>query len=128
MIEFTFDERTDRHVRGVVHRRPRFGDEIGGVRIVVTAPTEKWLAGDVGTFNLGPRALAGPGGVVQLLRQFPVHVAACANILADGGGERRARGMVIGPRLEIVGPVFQAMLFHPDRIVLADEMFIGVVA
>ena len=112
----------DGHVPGVVHARPRLGDDVRRVRIVVAGPYEERpaLAGCSLDLCYGP--LARPSRVVELLRQRPAPVLA-DEVLAPLG-LRRLRW----PGLEVVLPVGQAVGFHPDPVVLPGVGLIGVVA
>ena len=59
------------------------------------------------------RALGDPGAVVERLRDLPGSPLA---VIGAGG------------RAEVVAPVAQSLLLHPERVVLADVRFVGVIA
>ena len=108
-------QRARLHRLGIVHRRPRFGNQVGRVRIVETAPEEERPVGLDAALYGRNRALGGPYGVVVRLRQLP-------------GMFPPGRVGIGRPRLEKVPPVGQAVLLHPDAIMLPRVRLIGVIA
>ena len=102
-------------VVGVVHRVPRLRDEVGRVRVVEVGHDEEWPAVVVGVFDVCDGALGGPGGVVEFLGEVPLVPS----------------GFFLGvgrPLAEVVAPVGEPLLFHPQGVVGAGHVFVGVAA
>ncbi len=110
-IQLTREERAGLHVGGVVHRRPRLRHDVGRMRIVERRPVEERLPLPHRALDIGDGALAGPRRVMQLLGQIP--------------GVLTLRLIRIGrPGLEVIHPVLQPLLLHPDRVMLPDEVLV----
>ena len=105
---------------GVNHGVPRLGNEIRRVRIEEAGPDEKWGLISLGEIHPGVGALGDPGILMVFLRQIPVMDLRRIRGLA----EAEATPLV----LEIILPVGQAFLLHPERVMLADMAFVGMVA
>ena len=114
------DEAARLHVGRVVHAGPRFGHDVGRMRVEEAGPEEEGLVLLHALLDVGNRALADPVGVVELLGQIPVqrvaHVVGAGVLVVRIGR----------PLLEIVAPVGQPLLLHPERVVLAGVRLVGV--
>ena len=90
------------------------------------APEEERLVGGGAAFYRRNRALSRPPGVVERLRQIPGMFAFGRAGLFSW--ERRRLACIGGPCLEEILPVGQAVLFHPNAVMLSRMGLIGVIA
>ena len=120
VVELALGEVAGRHILRIVHAGPRFGDDVGRVGIEEAGPEKEGLLLVDTAFHVGDGAFADPVAVVEFLRQIPgegvAHVVG-AGILVIRIGR---------PLLEVVVPVGEALLLHPDGVVLAGMGLIGV--
>ena len=96
----------------IIHRIPRLWGEIFRMRIEETRPKEKVFTVLLIRFHECVGPLSNPSVVVVFFRNVPLAV-----LIACIPCRRR----------EIVTPIGAAVLFHPDRIVLSDVCFVGMV-
>ncbi len=108
------------HLSGVVQGVPWLRHQIRRMRICETGPAKEGLIARDIVLDPGDRAICCPYAVVKSLGQFPFPFPLLSRTLLQTGSRIYL--------LKEISPVRQAMLFHPDRVMLPCPGFIRMIA